>query len=233
LSYPVGWRLRGPRHQALQDVSLEVLHGERLAVLGGNGSGKSTLLKLLADLLTHDRGEIRRNHGPCQLLNLSLGFMPNLSGRQNVVLSGLLQGFTRRYINSRLDDVKQFSELGDFFELPIRTYSSGMRSRLGFSLAMELSPDILLIDEALGVGDAAFREKSQRAMNEKIHSGLTVIIVSHSEAFVRETCTRALWLEGGMLRRQGSVDDVYSEYGEWRRSESMALRAAGKQGLRE
>lgn len=228
VSYPLGWRFRGERHQALKAVSLEIRHGERLVVLGGNGSGKSTLLRLIADLIAPDAGQVSRNHGPCQMLNLSLGFMPHLSGRQNVILSGLLQGFSRDHIDARLQSVKDFSELGDFFELPLRTYSSGMRSRLGFSLAMELSPDILLIDEALGVGDAAFQEKSRSALTDKIHSGLTVVLVSHNEQFAKETCDRAVWLANGAVMGVGSVNDVYQQYRDWNKTLRATMRAAGE-----
>jgi len=226
VSYPLGWRFRGKRHRALKGISLEIRHGERLAVLGSNGSGKSTLLRLIADLIVPDAGHVSRNHGPCQMLNLSLGFMPHLSGRQNVILSGLLQGFSRNHIDSRLGAVEDFSELGDFFDLPLRTYSSGMRARLGFSLAMELSPDMLVIDEALGVGDAAFQEKSRSALTDKIHSGLTVILVSHNEPFARETCDRAVWLSGGEVKGIGSVDEMYRKYRDWDKSTRAVARSA-------
>ena len=142
---------------ALEDVTLNLRHGERLGVIGRNGAGKSTLLRVLAGILQPDRGTVKRAAVTCQLLSLALGFTPYLSGRDNAILSGLMLGLRRREIESRLPSIQEFSELGDFFEQPIATYSAGMVVRLGFSVAIQVEPDVLLIDEVLAVGDAEFQ----------------------------------------------------------------------------
>lgn len=205
-------RMGSPRFWALEDVSLSLARGERLGVIGRNGSGKSTLLRTLAGIITPDRGRVTRAPVSCQLLSLALGFMPHLSGRDNAILSGLMLGLRRREIVRRLPAILEFSELGDFFEQPISSYSTGMSMRLGFSVAMQVEPDVLLIDEVLAVGDAAFQEKSGAALRERIHSGTTVVFVSHGDAQIRQVCDRALWIEHGRNVMQGSVDDVLRAY---------------------
>ena len=205
-------RMGSPRFWALEDVSLSLARGERLGVIGRNGSGKSTLLRTLAGIITPDRGRVTRAPVSCQLLSLALGFMPHLSGRDNAILSGLMLGLRRREIVRRLPAILEFSELGDFFEQPISSYSTGMSMRLGFSVAMQVEPDVLLIDEVLAVGDAAFQEKSGAALRERIHSGTTVVFVSHGDAQIRQVCDRALWIEHGRSVMQGSVDDVLRAY---------------------
>lgn len=212
VSFPMRRGLRAPRFPALKRVSLRLEHGQRLAVVGRNGAGKSTLLQVLADVLAPDRGRIVRNHGVCQLLNLNLGFLQHMTGRENAIMSGLLQGFDRATIDARLESIKAFSELGEFFEQPFRTYSSGMRARLGFSTALELQPDILLIDEILGVGDAQFQEKSRAALKDRIAAGVTVVIVSHSDDMLLRLCDTAVWIEQGETRCQGAVQQVLDAY---------------------
>lgn len=197
---------------AIEDVSLQLRRGERLGVIGRNGAGKSTLLRTIAGIVTPDRGRIRRETSSCQLLSLAVGFMPHLSGRDNAILSGLMLGLRRREIVRRLPAILEFSELGDFFEQPISTYSTGMVVRLGFSVAMQVDPEILLIDEVLSVGDADFQEKSGAALRERIHSGTTVVFVSHSDDQIRQVCTRALWVEHGRSVMQGDVDEVLAAY---------------------
>jgi lipopolysaccharide transport system ATP-binding protein len=211
-SFPQGRALWRAGFAALRSVSCTINHGDRVGIIGRNGAGKSTLLQIIADVLAPDRGTIVRNHGSCQLLNLNLGFLPHLSGRENAIMSGLLQGFERAEISTRMDAVKEFSELGDFFDQPYRTYSSGMKARLGFSAALQFEPDILLIDEILGVGDAGFQEKSKRALRERIHSGVTVVLVSHSEDLVRSLCTHAMWIEHGETQLYGEVGEVLKAY---------------------
>jgi lipopolysaccharide transport system ATP-binding protein len=197
---------------AIEDVSLELRRGERLGVIGRNGAGKSTLLRTIAGIVTPDRGRIQRKTVSCQLLSLAVGFMPHLSGRDNAILSGLMLGMRRREIERRLPAILEFSELGDFFEQTISTYSTGMVMRLGFSVAMQVDPEILLIDEVLSVGDAEFQEKSGAALRERIHSGTTVVFVSHSDAQIRQVCSRALWVEHGRSVMHGDVDDVLAAY---------------------
>ena len=205
-------RIGAPRFWALEDVSLTLGRGERLGVIGRNGAGKSTLLRTLAGIIEPDRGSIMRAPVTCQLLSLAVGFMQHLSGRDNAILSGLLLGLRRRDIERRLPAILEFSELGDFFEQPISTYSTGMLARLGFSVAMQVEPEILLIDEVLSVGDADFAQKSGAALRARIHGGTTVVFVSHSDNQIREVCDRAVWIEHGRSVTQGNVDDVLRAY---------------------
>jgi lipopolysaccharide transport system ATP-binding protein len=205
-------RMGAPRFWALEDVSLELARGARLGVVGRNGAGKSTLLRVLAGILAPDRGTLRRDRVTCQLLSLALGFVPYLSGRDNAILSGLMLGLRRREIERRLPAILEFSELGDFFEQPVSSYSTGMFARLGFSVAMQVEPDVLLIDEVLAVGDTEFQKKSGDALRERIHNGTTVVFVSHMDEQVRKVCDSALWIEHGRSVMQGPVDEVLREY---------------------
>jgi lipopolysaccharide transport system ATP-binding protein len=204
---------RQPPFWALEDVSLEIYRGETLGVVGRNGVGKSTLLRLLAGIITPDRGSILVDT-PCQisLLSLQVGFLPQLTGRENAVLSGMLLGVPRKVIEARMDKIIDFAELGEFFDQPIHVYSTGMRARLGFSVAFQTDPDILLVDEVLGVGDAEFREKSERAMRQKIRSNKTVVLVSHNPQTIRTLCDRAVWIEKGCTRLEGDPDRVLAAY---------------------
>lgn len=201
-----------PKFWALEDVSLALPPGARLGVVGRNGAGKSTLLRVLAGILAPDRGRIRRGRVSCQLLSLALGFVPYLSGRDNAILSGLMLGLRRRQIERRLPAILEFSELGDFFEQPVSSYSTGMYTRLGFSVAMQVEPDVLLIDEVLAVGDTEFQKKSGAALRERIHGGATVVFVSHMDASIRDICDQALWIEHGRSVMQGPVNQVLAAY---------------------
>jgi len=197
---------------ALQDVSLRLERGMRLGIVGRNGAGKSTLLRVLAGILAPDRGQLRRATASCQLLSLSVGFMPHLSGRDNAIVSGMMQGLDYRSIVGRLPAVREFSGLDDFFNEPISSYSSGMVLRLGFSVAMQVEPEILLIDEVLAVGDAEFQKKSSDALRQRIHGGTTVVIVSQSNTQIRELCDCALWIDRGTSKMLGGVDEVLAAY---------------------
>ena len=205
-------RLADRRFWALQDVSLNLRRGERLGVIGRNGAGKSTLLRVIAGILTPDRGSVRRGPVSCQLLSLALGFTAHLSGRDNAVLSGLMLGLRRRDINARLPAIREFSELGDFFEQPIATYSSGMTMRLAFSVAIQVEPDVLLIDEVLAVGDAEFQQKSGAALRKRMGEGHTVVLVSHDESQIAALCDRVLWVEHGKSVCEGARDEVFAAY---------------------
>lgn len=212
------WRqagyLRKERFWALKDVSFDLCHGESLGVIGRNGAGKSTLLQVLAGILRPDQGELI-NHGvQAALLSLQIGFVPYLTGRQNALLSGLLIGLHRKEVIEKMRDIQSFSELGDFFDQPISTYSSGMKARLGFSVAFQLDPDVLLIDEVLGVGDSDFRRKSSAVMHDKIRSDKTIVLVSHSAQTIRQLCDRAVWIEEGVTRAYGDTAEVLSLYEE-------------------
>jgi len=204
--------IRRRKFWALEDVSFELFHGETLGILGKNGAGKSTLIKLLAGIIAPDRGYIYRQGMRISRLALNLGLQGNLSGRQNAILSGILLGMTRREIKSELDNIIEFSQLGDFFDQPVKAYSSGMQARLGFSVALHSNPDVLLIDEILGVGDADFRAKSTEALRSLIKSDKTVVFVSHNIPMIRQLCDRVVWLENRKSKLVGPTDDVLPVY---------------------
>lgn len=181
---------RARYYQVFQGLNFELHRGETLGIVGRNGAGKSTLLRALAGIIQPDSGQVV-NHGvSVALLALQAGFDGELPGTDNAVLSAMLLGYTRRQALDRLDQIADFSELGDFMHEPVKTYSSGMRARLGFSVAMFLSPDVLLLDEVLAVGDKAFKKKAEREMIRKMHSDQTVVFVSHSEGQVQRLCDR-------------------------------------------
>lgn len=203
---------KSEEYQALKDVSFDVYKGEVLGVIGRNGAGKSTLLRLLGGIIKPDKGEVIHHTKSVSLMALAAGFDPNLSGRQNAIISGMLIGYSKKKIEAQLEEIKIFSELQDFFEKPTKTYSSGMQARLAFSIAMYVSPDVLLIDEVLGVGDVSFKQKAEQALEEKIASDITVIIVSHSEAQVSRLAERIVWIDGGKVRKQGLPIEIFPEY---------------------
>lgn len=196
----------------LNDITFDVCHGDSLGIIGGNGAGKSTLLKLLGGLIDPDKGDIRLFSNSVSLLSIQAGFVPYLSGRNNAILSGLLLGIPREKIESQLEAIKEFSGLEGHFEEMVSCYSAGMRSRLGFSASINIDPDVLLIDEILAVGDADFKKKSQRIIQEKIDSDKTVVLVSHNPELIRKCCNKAAWLEKGKLLEYGNVDEVVSSY---------------------
>jgi len=202
------------KFQALKSISFDVRPGETLGVIGSNGSGKSTLLKILARIYRPDSGSIVFNARKISILSLSLGFDPRLSGVDNAVLSSMLLGASFREATQLVDGIMAFSELGEFANKPVKTYSSGMRARLGFSVALNMQTDVLLIDEALAVGDAKFKEKSERAIVERVTSSQTVVLVSHSEAQIKRLCDRAVWIEKGELILEGDPVMVTKEYSE-------------------
>lgn len=197
----------------LKGLNFEVRRGETLGVMGRNGCGKSSLLRLLNGVVAPTQGQLVHPKGISRiLLTIGLGFDNNLSGRDNAMLSAMLQGYSRKQARASLEEIKEFSELGDFFERPVKTYSSGMKSRLGFAAAMKTEVDLLLIDETLSVGDQAFNKKAEKAMMDKINSEQTVVFVSHSGKQVNKVCSRALWLEGGVIKAGGDTHDVAKEY---------------------
>ncbi len=202
----------GEWHWAIRNLSFEVYAGETLGIVGHNGAGKSTLLKVLAGILAPDEGHIVRNCETASLLTISLGFMPHLSGRDNAILSGMLLGLTQAEVREKLPEIIAFAELESFIDEPFRSYSSGMKARLGFGIAFSADPDVILIDEVLGVGDRQFKKKSTAAMKEKIHSDKTVVLVSHSEAMIRQTCDRLIWVDHGEVIAEGEVEDVLALY---------------------
>ena len=185
--------------EALQEVSFEVPHGAVLGLVGANGAGKSTLVRTVAGILPPTEGRVEVHGRVSTLLALGVGFNRNLTGRQNVVLGGLAAGLSRDELAEKYDEIAGFAELGEFMDLPMRTYSSGMYGRLAFSVAVHMDPDILLIDEALSVGDARFKRKSFEKMRELCAEARTIVLVTHALGSVRELCTKAIWLHKGRL----------------------------------
>jgi lipopolysaccharide transport system ATP-binding protein len=199
--------------EALKGVSFEIFDGEMVGIVGRNGSGKSTTLKIIAGVYRPTSGEVKVSGKVAALIELGAGFHPDLTGRENIVLNGLMIGLSKREIRAREERILDFAELGEFIDSPIKQYSSGMILRLGFSIAMEVDPDILLVDEILAVGDAAFQQKCLARIDE-FRRRKTIVYVSHSAASVRELCTRALLLHEGTLVADGSPDLVLAEYSE-------------------
>jgi lipopolysaccharide transport system ATP-binding protein len=198
---------------ALEDVSLTLREGETLGLVGRNGAGKSTLLRVIAGILRPDRGRVLKARPlRIQLLSLGLGFIPHLSGRENAIFSGMLLGMSRRNVERRLAAIHEYSELGDFFDEPLGTYSSGMMMRLGFSVAMQAEPDVLLIDEVLGVGDAEFMEKSGGDLRRRMKSGMTCVLVSHQDSTITELSDRVAWIEHGRTRAAGETEEILARY---------------------
>lgn len=197
---------------ALQDVSFEVKKGDKLGVLGLNGAGKSTLLKLISGVMKPTHGNIQLNGRISPLLELGAGFDPSYTGRENIFLNGAMLGYPKEFIESKFDEIVEFSEIGDFIDVPLKNYSSGMVARLGFSIATVVEPQILILDEVLSVGDAKFKEKSENRMKSLLNQDVTVLFVSHSIDQVRRLCNKAIWLEKGKLIMQGSVEEVSEKY---------------------
>ncbi len=198
---------------AVVDVSFSADCGEIIGVVGRNGSGKSTMLKAIGNIFKPDKGTIDRKDNSVSLLSIGVGFDLNLSGRENIMLSGMLLGFSEEYIEERLDEIIDFSELGNFIDYPVRTYSSGMYSKLAFSITASLDTDILLIDEVLSVGDEHFMKKSSKRMEEMISKeDRTVIIVSHNLGALQEICNRIIWLHDGHLVDDGKPEEIISKY---------------------
>ena len=208
-------------HWPLKNVSFDLYEGDSLGIVGRNGAGKSTLLRLLANVMSPDCGEIVNRGASMSLLSLNLGFVDYLSGRENAILGGMFLGMRKADIEAKLNDIAAFSELDEFFHQPISSYSSGMRGRLAFAVAFQISPDILLVDEVTGVGDTIFREKSMSVMKERIRSHEnTIVFVSHSASTVKQLCNRAVWIEDGVARMQGDTASVLEAYTDFMRTEA-------------
>jgi ABC-type polysaccharide/polyol phosphate transport system ATPase subunit len=211
----VRWFGSGRKHEpffALKDVSFRLHEGESLAIVGRNGAGKSTLLSLAAGVATPQKGRVIRRGRVGALLELGSGFHPDLTGAENLVLNAALLGLSRRKTMEQLDRIIEYSGIGEFINEPLRTYSSGMVMRLGFAIAIQSDPDILIIDEILAVGDAAFQEKCHQTLDSFIRSGKSLLFVSHSAAHVRMMCKRAIWLDHGAVMMDGDASEVSDAY---------------------
>ena len=197
---------------ALQNVSFTVEKGDRVGILGLNGAGKSTLLKVIAGVFKPTEGSVTKHGKMVPLLELGAGFDQQYTGKENIYLYGAMLGYSKEFIDEKYDEIVKFSELKDFIDVPIKNYSSGMKSRLGFSIATVVSPKILILDEVLSVGDAKFRKKSEKKVLSMFDSGVTVLFVSHSLAQVQRICNKAMILEKGKLIAYGDIDTISKQY---------------------
>jgi lipopolysaccharide transport system ATP-binding protein len=204
--------LRNDRFEALRDISFEVYRGENFGIVGRNGAGKSTTLGLIAGVLKPNKGSIKVRGRISPLLALGAGFHKELTGRENILLNGILLGLTRREVTQKIDEIIDFSELEEFIDRPILTYSSGMIARLGFSVVAHLDPEILLIDEVLGVGDIRFQKKCANKMLSFKASGVTMVLVTHSIASVVNMCDRAMWIDNHTVRMLGNPSEIAEKY---------------------
>lgn len=204
ISYDEFWSLR--------NVSFTMNKGERMGILGLNGAGKSTLLKVISGVYKPTEGKVIRHGKVVPLLELGAGFDQQYTGKENIFLYGTVLGYTKGYLEEKYDEIVEFSELGKFIDVPIKNYSSGMKSKLGFSIATIANPDILILDEVLSVGDAKFRKKSEAKIMQLMEGGTTVLFVSHSLAQVRRICDRAMILDHGTLKAIGGIDEISNQY---------------------
>jgi ABC-type polysaccharide/polyol phosphate transport system ATPase subunit len=210
-------QIKYDRFWALKNVNLIVREGEIIGLIGHNGAGKSTLLKVVARVLKPTEGRVIVRGRVAPLLGVGAAFHTELSGRENVFLNGSLLGFSRHEMEEKFERIVDFAELWDYIDQPLRTYSSGMRARLGFAVATDSQPDILIVDEVLSVGDEAFRGKSEERMREIREQGATILLVTHSMPTIRETCHRAVWIHQGGIRMLGQTDEVVEQYLQERR----------------
>jgi lipopolysaccharide transport system ATP-binding protein len=198
--------------EALKNLDLEIVSGDRLGIVGHNGAGKSTLLRLLSGIYEPSSGEITRSGSVASLVDISLGINPESTGRENIFLRGKLMGLTKKEIDQKIDEIIEFSELGDYINLPVRIYSSGMLLRLAFSVSTSITADILIMDEWLSVGDGSFAERSSKRLQELVDSSEILIIASHTRALIEQTCNKVVWLEHGAIKKIGPVQEIVSEY---------------------
>lgn len=213
--FPQAVRELCQRRTVLEDVSFEIQKGESFGFIGRNGAGKSTTLGLIAGVLSPEKGRVQINGRVSPLLELGAGFHPELTGRENILLNGVLLGLTKAEVQECEEEIIEFSELGEFIDQPVRTYSSGMYAKLGFSVVSTLKPEILLVDEILSVGDIAFNHKCQKKFEEfRSNREVTIILVSHGLDNVATLCDRAAWVENKMVKMVGPAEDVVAEYKE-------------------
>ena len=198
--------------KATDDVSFKIYKGEKVGLIGYNGAGKSTLLKIISGVYSPDEGDVIINGNIAPLLSLGAGFDKNYSGRENIFLNGAILGYGEKFLREKYDEILEFSELGDFINLAVKNYSSGMLSKLGFSIATIVDPDILILDEVLGVGDITFRKKSKEKLKSLMESNTTVLLVSHSIPEIRSICDKAIWIEKGKVREIGEVNYICDKY---------------------
>ena len=210
----------GKIFKAVKGVTFEVPKGQILGICGKNGSGKSTLLRAISGIFSADKGSINLHGNSISLLSIGVGFQKQLTGYENIFLSGMLLGYSKKQIEEKVDDIIKFSELGDFIYRPVRSYSSGMYSKLAFSITAILETDIMLIDEVLSVGDIHFKEKSYNKMKELISDDKrTVVIVSHNSKTIIELCDKVIWLHEGLIKDEGDPETIMNEYEQFMRND--------------
>ena len=207
-----GWKNKIEERTVLKDINIEINKGETVALIGVNGSGKSTLLKLMTKIIYPNKGTLKTYGKLTSLLELGAGFHPDFTGRENIYFNAAIFGLTKKEIDERLQSIIEFSELGDFIDSPVRTYSSGMYMRLAFSVAINVDAEILLIDEILAVGDQHFQDKCFAKLEELAKSKMTIVIVSHSLDSIKKLCNRAIWINEGKVAMDGKCSDVIDEY---------------------
>ena len=207
-----GWKSKPEIRTVLKNINLNIKKGETVALIGVNGSGKSTLLKLMTKIIYPNKGTVKTNGKLTSLLELGAGFHPDFTGRENIYFNAAIFGLTKEDIDKRLNDIIEFSELGDFIDSPVRTYSSGMYMRLAFSVAINVDAEILLIDEILAVGDQHFQDKCFAKLEELAASDMTIVIVSHSLGPIKKLCKRAVWIRDGEIEEDGKADKVIDDY---------------------
>lgn len=205
-------KLKFKEFWALRDVNFTVEKGDVVGIIGRNGAGKSTILKIISGILKPTEGRVVRSGNIVPMLELGSGFDYDLSGRENIFLNGAILGYSKEFLEARYDEILAFSELGEFIEMPIRNYSSGMLMRLAFSIATVVEPEILIVDEILAVGDENFQKKSRARMLELMSGGTTVFFVSHSLEQIREMCNKVVWLDGGTVKLMGATEEVCDQY---------------------
>ena len=198
--------------EALKNLDLEIVSGDRLGIIGHNGSGKSTLLRLLSGIYEPSSGEIERTGSISSLVDISLGINPESTGRENIFLRGKLMGLSRKEIDEKIDEIIEFSELGDYINLPVRIYSSGMLLRLAFAVSTSITADILIMDEWLSVGDGSFAERASKRLRELVDNSEILVVASHTRSLIEETCNKVVWLEHGIIKKVGSVGEILPEY---------------------
>ncbi|MEU2347453.1 ABC transporter ATP-binding protein [Modestobacter sp. NPDC049651] len=208
----IGSDSKVPVIEALRDITLHLEHGARIGLVGHNGAGKSTLLRLLSGIYEPTRGTAQIHGRVAPVFDLGVGMDPEISGLENIIIRGLFLGMTRKQMDQRVDDIAEFTELGDFLRMPLRTYSTGMRVRLALGVVTSIDPEILLLDEGIGAVDAAFLEKSRKRLADLVERSGLLVFASHSDEFLRELCDTAIWMEHGQIKMHGDIEDVLKAY---------------------